>query len=96
MQESWDMQVRDPGRGLVEAAAALHQGVVASCSRQRAVLRWVTRQPPSLLPRSHTPCDCIPHTLLLQAIYPISTTSEGSYRDPAIVDIINAHNSGRA
>ena len=27
-----------------------------------------------------------------QGIYPISTTSEGSYRDPAIVDIINAHN----
>ncbi|PRW39302.1 Palmitoyl-monogalactosyldiacylglycerol delta-7 chloroplastic [Chlorella sorokiniana] len=32
----------------------------------------------------------------VQAIYPISTTSEGSYRDPAIVQIINDHNSGRA
>lgn len=31
-----------------------------------------------------------------QAIYPISTTSEGSYRDPAIVQIINDHNSGKA
>ncbi len=29
----------------------------------------------------------------VQAIYPISTTSEGSYRDPVIVDIINNHNS---
>ena len=34
--------------------------------------------------------------LVRQAIYPISTTSEGSYRDPAIVQIVNDHNSGRA
>ncbi|GAB4813506.1 hypothetical protein N2152v2_000552 [Parachlorella kessleri] len=29
----------------------------------------------------------------VQGIYPISTTSEGSYRDPAIVDLINKHNA---
>ena len=28
-----------------------------------------------------------------QALYPISSTSEGSYRDPAIVQIIDNHNS---
>lgn len=28
----------------------------------------------------------------IQAIYPESTSSEGSYRDPVVVDMINAHN----
>jgi hypothetical protein len=32
----------------------------------------------------------------VQAIYPTSTTSEGSYKDPVIVNIINAHNAGQA
>ncbi|KAL4440114.1 hypothetical protein ABPG75_003115 [Micractinium tetrahymenae] len=31
----------------------------------------------------------------VQALYPLSTTSEGSYRDPAIVATINALNSGQ-
>ena len=29
----------------------------------------------------------------VQALYPLSTTAEGSYRDPEIVGLINAHNS---
>lgn len=29
----------------------------------------------------------------LQALYPLSTSSEGSYRDPVIVDTIDEHNS---
>jgi hypothetical protein len=29
----------------------------------------------------------------LQALYPLSTSSEGSYRDSVIVDTIDEHNS---
>ena len=35
-------------------------------------------------------CGAIP---LTQALYPISTTSEGSYRDPVIVATIDSHNN---
>ena len=31
----------------------------------------------------------------LQALYPISTTNEGSYRDPVIVATIDSHNNNQ-